>query len=147
MYRNGEKYFDPTAGKALSNVRREERKRKKIESGEWFMKWIYIASPYSGDTEVNTMRAKRYARFVTRQSAVPICPHIYLTQFLDDDISEEREAGLYLGIQMLKRCSELWVFGSHISDGMAKEIEFAKKYNIPIKYLDLNCKEVSRNGY
>lgn len=142
MYRNGEKYFDPTAGEALSNVRREERKRKKIESGDWFMKWIYIASPYRGDIEVNTMRAKRYARFVARQSAVPVCPHIYLTQFLDDNISEEREAGLYLGIQMLKKCNEMWVFSSKISDGMRKEISFAKKNNIPIRYFDHSCKEL-----
>jgi hypothetical protein len=146
MYRNSEHYFDPTAGEALSNVRREERKRKKIESGEWFMKWVYIASPYRGDVEINTMRAKRYSRFAARQSVVPICPHIYLTQFLDDNVPEEREAGLYLGIQMLKRCSEIWVFGSKLSEGMAKEIEFAKKNNIPIRYFDHSCKEVKHHG-
>jgi len=146
MYRNGEKYFDPTAGEALSNVRREEKKRRKIESGDWFMKWVYIASPYRGDTEINIMRAKRYSRFAARQSAVPICPHIYLTLFLDDNIPEEREAGLYLGIQMLKKCSEIWVFGSKISDGMQKEIDFAKKNNILIKYFDHNCKEVKHYG-
>lgn len=146
MYKNAEKYADPTAGAALTNIRREERKRKKLESGEYFMKWIYIASPYRGDTDINTMRAKRYARFVARQTAVPICPHIYLTQFLDDAISEEREAGLYLGIQMLKRCSEIWVFGSYVSEGMTREIEVAKKYNIPVRYFDLNCKEVKRYG-
>lgn len=146
MYKNAEKYLDPTAGAALTNIRREERKRKKLESGEWFMKWIYIASPYRGDMDINTMRAKRYARFVARQTAVPICPHIYLTQFLDDTISEEREAGLYLGIQMLKRCSEIWVFGSYVSEGMTREIEVAQKYNIPVRYFDLNCKEVKRYG-
>ena len=146
MYRNGEKYFDPTAGEALSNVRREERKLKKLESGEWFMKWVYIASPYRGDVEVNTMRAKRYARFAVKQSVVPVCPHIYLTRFLDDSIPEEREAGLYLGIQMLKRCCEMWVFGSNISDGMNREIEFAKKNNILIRYFDHSCKEVNHYG-
>lgn len=146
MYKNHEGYADPTAGCAYANIRRMENIKKKKESGEWFMKWIYIASPYRGDTDTNTMRAKRYARFVAKQSAVPICPHIYLTSFLDDTLPEEREAGLYLGIQMLKRCSEIWVFGFHISEGMAKEIEFAKKHNIPAKYFDLCCKEVSHES-
>lgn len=146
MYRNGEKYFDPTAGDALSNICREEKRRKKIERCEWFMKWVYIASPYRGDVEINTMRAKRYARFAARQCVVPICPHIYLTQFLDDNIPEEREAGLYLGIQMLKKCQEIWVFGSKITEGMAKEIEFAEKNSIPVRCFDLSCKEVKRYG-
>lgn len=145
MYRNHEYYFDPTAGEALSNIRREEIKRIKMERGEWIMKWVYIASPYRGDTVLNTLRARRFARFVTRQSAVPVCPHIYLTQFLDDNCPEEREAGLYLGIQMLKKCHEIWVFGSVISEGMQKEIDFAIKNKIRIRYFDNACREVLRD--
>jgi len=139
---NNERYLDPTAGQAVCNIRREEVKLRKMENGEWQMSWIYIASPYKGDIDTNIMRAKRYCRFVASRGKVPQCPHIFLTTFLDDDNKDEREAGLYLGIQMLKRCNELWVFGSHISEGMKKEIEFAIKRNIPIKYYNDRCEEI-----
>ena len=119
----------------------EEKKKHKIANGEWFMKWIYIASPYKGDIKTNVRNAKQYARFVSKQTAVPIVPHLFLTQFLNDEIGEEREMGLALGLQMLKRCHELWVFGEKITEGMAKEIEFAEKRGIPIRYFNTECKE------
>ena len=31
---------------------------------------------------------------------------------------------------------EVWVFGDEISEGMALEIEYAKKENIPLVYVD-----------
>ena len=49
--------------------------------------------------------------------------------------------GLALGLQMLKRCHELWVFGEKITEGMEKEIEFAEKRGIPIRYFNTECKE------
>ena len=65
----------------------------------------------------------------------------------NDDVEEERSVGLALGLQMLKRCHEMWVFGDNISDGMAIEIEFATKRNIPIRYFSSECKEVKKYGY
>ena len=38
---------------------------------------------------------------------------------------------------MLKRCSEMWVFGSKLSEGMAKEIKFAKKTTYPSDILTI----------
>ncbi len=38
-----------------------------------------------------------------------------------------------MGLELLKLCDEVWVFGDKISEGMKKEIEFAKKLNIEIK--------------
>ena len=31
-----------------------------------------------------------------------------------------------MGLELLKLCDEVWVFGDKISEGMKKEIEFAK---------------------
>jgi len=137
MYKNSEQYKDPTAGIAISNIIREEKRVNNLQ-------WVYIASPYKGDVATNTARAIRYARFVARQCLVPVCPHIYLTRFLCDDNSDEREAGLFLGLQMLRKCNQLWVFGSVISEGMKQEIDFAKKHNIPIRYFNSECEEVQR---
>ena len=146
-YFNQEKYPDPTAYDAIKRVELEEKRRTKIQNGEWFMKWIYIASPYKGDIEKNISNAKKYALFVSKQTFVPVVPHLYLTQFLNDDIEEERNAGLALGLQMLKRCHEMWLFGDYISEGMRAEIEFAEKHSIPMRYFNTDCEEVTGYGY
>lgn len=145
-YFNHEKYPDPTAYGAINLIELEEKKKTKIANGEWFMKWIYVASPYKGDTKANTENAKKYALFVSKHTLVPIVPHLYLTQFLNDDIAEDRKAGLALGLQMLKRCHEMWVFGERISEGMKAEVEFSKRHNIPIRYFTSDCKEVHGCG-
>ena len=88
-YKNKENYPDPTAYEAIRRLEQEEKKREKIKSGKWFMKWIYVASPYKGDVENNVSNAKRYALFVAKQNLVPVAPHLYLTQFLDDNIETE----------------------------------------------------------
>ena len=112
------------------------------------MKFVYICSPfraYSGGTvEDNTQRANRFCRFASQQEVVPLAPHVIFSQFLDDDIPEERDAGLYLGMQVLKRCEELWVFGDFISSGMQSEIEAATRRGITIRYFSLECEEVSK---
>ena len=46
-----------------------------------------------------------------------------------------------MGLQLLDICSELWVFGIHISEGMKAEIEKAKLKGIPIRYLSENMEE------
>ena len=114
-------------------------------NSESYIPWIYIASPYKGDTVTNTMRAKRYCRFVAMEGKLPQCPHIFITLFLDDNDPHERKKGLSLGLHMLKRCNELWVFGSYISEGMQKEIELATERNIPIKYFTTSCEEVMKH--
>lgn len=98
------------------------------------MKQVYICSPYKGDTEHNLIKARGFCRFACMNGFVPIAPHIHNTQFLDDSIPEEREAGLYLGMEILKRSDEVWVLGERISEGMKAEIAVAKLYGIKIKY-------------
>ena len=106
-----------------------------------------MARPYKGDVEKNIQNAKKYALFVSKQTFVPVVPHLYLTQFLKDEVEEERNAGLALGLQMLKRCHEMWLFGDYISEGMRAEIEFAEKHSIPIRYFNTDCEEVTVDGY
>ena len=84
---------------------------------------IYICSPYSGDTARNTEMAIRYSRYAVDQGYVPVTPHLYLPLFL----SEETERGLAisLDLRLLDMCSELWVCGTLISEGMRREIDYA----------------------
>lgn len=95
------------------------------------MKKVYICSPLRGDYVANTAAARGYCREAVDAGHLPVAPHIYLTQFLDDDKPEERRLGLELGQQLLKDCDELWVYGEP-SEGMKAEIELAKKLGIGI---------------
>lgn len=103
------------------------------------MKLVYICSPLRGDVERNIRKANGYCRFAATKSVVPIAPHAMFTGFLDDAIPEEREMGLAMGLELLKRCSELWVFGEKFSEGMKAEIKAPEELNITIKYCDEKC--------
>lgn len=106
------------------------------------MKMVYICSPLRGDVERNIRKANGYCRFAAAKSVVPIAPHAMFTGFLDDAIAEEREMGLVMGLELLKHCTELWVFGSRVSEGMLAEMEAAKQLNILIRYFTDKCEEV-----
>ena len=97
------------------------------------MKLIYVASPYRGDVEKNVAFAKEACKYAMSEGNNIYCPHLFLTDILDDDIQEEREMGIELGKDMMLNCDELWVFGDKISEGMFGEIEFARKNGIPIE--------------
>ena len=70
------------------------------------MKKVYICSPCRGDYENNIQRAKEYSRAAVEKGVIPVTPHIYLTQFMDDNVP---------------------------SVGMAAEIELAKAHGIPVR--------------
>ena len=99
------------------------------------MRKIYVCSPLSGDYGNNIEKAKNYSRLVVLRGFIPVTPHIYFTQFLDDSNPSEREIGVTLALQCLRYCDELWIFGGYISEGMNKEIELANHLKIPIHYV------------
>lgn len=103
------------------------------------MEFVYICSPLRGDFETNINKANSYCRFAVGQGVVPIAPHVMFTGFLDDNNPEERQMGMAIGIELLKIRSEIWVFGTGISEGMNAEIMVAKQLKIPIEYFDENC--------
>ena len=146
MYRNSEGYADPTAGSALANVQREERKkeresRQRIAAVSIRPK-VYIVSRYAGDVERNTQDAIRFCRFAVRQGFIPFASHLLYPQMLRDDLPKEREAGLAFGLAFLAVCDEVWCFGTEKSPGMVQEIKEAGRLGIFIRYFDLNCEEV-----
>ncbi len=101
------------------------------------MKKVYICSPCRGDYDNNIQRAKEFSRAAVERGCIPITPHIYLTQFMDDTIPAERELGLSIGRELVLMCDELWAFGLDCpTAGMAAEIELARERGIPV-----------RNGY
>ena len=97
------------------------------------MKKVFICSPYRGNIEKNVADAQSHARFVAFCRYCPVVPHLMFPQFLKDSKPEERILGITLGVELMKSCDEIWIFGSIITEGMAYELEQAKKLGIPVR--------------
>ncbi|HEX2956289.1 MAG TPA: DUF4406 domain-containing protein, partial [Chitinispirillaceae bacterium] len=54
-----------------------------------------------------------------------IAPHRLFPQFMDE--STERGLAMFMDMVLLGKCSEVWVFGNIISEGMSAEIAKAQK--------------------
>jgi hypothetical protein len=133
---NNEGYYDPTAYEAMSTVEKEERALRA------FRPIVYICSPYAGEIEKNVKAAQNYSRFALDKGYIPIAPHLLFPQFLDDANPRERQLGLFFGNALMSKCSEVWVFGDHISAGMEAEIKRAKWKNYRLRYFTDTCEEV-----
>ena len=119
----------PTAYSALSSIENETQAFRPI---------TYICSPFAEDIEKNVAAARAYSRFAVDQGYIPIAPHLLFPQFLNDNDPKERELGLFFGNAIMSKCSEVWVFGSHISPGMEAEIKRAKWKNYRLRYFTEN---------
>jgi len=133
---NSEGYFSPTEFEAFTRIEKAEKEAA-------YRPVVYICSPYSGDTERNIENAKKYSRFAVDRNYLPITPHIYFTQFMDDEVPEERNTAIFMNRVLLSKCVELWVFGSVISRGMKGEIKRAKRKHLKIRYFTEEMEETT----
>ena len=131
---NSEGYYDPVPQMAVNEIEKELHKWRPL---------VYICSPFLGDIEGNTQRARDYSRFAVDQGAVPLAPHLLLPQFMSE--KTERDLALFMDMVFLGRCEQLWVFGKNISSGMAAEIDKAKQKKMKIRYFTEECQEVSKD--
>lgn len=86
--------------------------------------------------ESNQEKCRWYCKFACNLGVVPFAPHIFYTQFLSDDVEKEREMGIDCGLEILRKCDEIWVFITEeygITNGMKKEINVAKRNGIKLK--------------
>ena len=134
---NSEGYYDPTVYEALSNIEKEEKAARRV-----YRPLVYICSPYAGDVERNVNMARTYSRFAVRNTCISITPHLLYPQFMDDGSPAERELALFMGMVLLTKCEQMWVFGSVISSGMRAEIAKAEKKNIPVRYFTEELEEM-----
>lgn len=134
---NHEGYLDSTAYEALKRIEAEEKAARKAAT---FRPVVYICSPYACDIEGNTYRAQIYSRFAVAKHAIPIAPHLLFPQFVDE--ATERELALHMGLVLLTKCREMWVFGSRISEDMLAEIEKAKQMDKVIRYFNERLEEI-----
>jgi len=90
------------------------------------MKVVFVCSPFQGKQE-NIEKARRYCKFVLEKGCIPIAPHVYFSQFMDDNNPADRRKALEMNKKLLKFCDELWIFGNEITEGMREEIEYFRK--------------------
>ncbi len=137
---NSEGYPDPTHYAVEKKMEMEERERKRAL--HQFRPVVYICSPFSGDVKENRRKARMYSRFAVKQGYLPITPHLLFPQFLDDADPDEREIGMYMGLVLMTKCVEVWVFGETMSEGMRREIKKAKWRGKIIRYFTSDLQEV-----
>lgn len=133
---NSKEYYDSVSCDALSPINRKEHQWKPL---------VYICSPYAGDIQKNTEKARRYCRFAVDIGAIPFASHLFLPQFMFEET--ERDEAMIFNKVFLGKCEQMWVFGDAVTAGMAKEIEQAKKYLKKIRYFTEECEEKHGNKY
>jgi ATP-dependent Zn proteases len=106
---------------------------------ENFRPMVFICSPFAGDEFKNSIAARKYSRFAFDSGYMPVTPHLLYPQFLNERY--ERREGIHMGIVLLGKCEEVWIFGSNITAGMAREIEKAKLWCRKVRYFNEDCQE------
>ena len=107
---------------------------------------IFVVAPFTEVVKNNptSLRAVRsYCRFVYQHGGIPVCPQLYLPQFINLHRSKEFQVAAFINIVMLTKCAELWVFGERITKGMSQEIRKAETRNMIVRYFTTDCEEVN----
>lgn len=104
-------------------------------------KIIYIATPYRAKTKDQFEKQLNYTKDLAAKQVAEdndvIVPHLYYPQFLNDDIPEERVAGMESAKRLIKVCGKVLVGAKHgISQGVQAEIDYAKENNILVEFVD-----------
>lgn len=97
-------------------------------------KTVFIAHPLRGDIAKNIRRVRAICKELHSDTLIPYAPYLATAQYLNDNISEERELGMEANHEMFIRgfIDELWLYGDRISNGMAIETRLALRLNIPV---------------
>ena len=94
--------------------------------------FVVIESPYAGKDESELKKNIDYARAAVKDSLergeAPFASHLLYTQdgILDDNIADERKAGINAGLDLHKKADVVAVYADRgISNGVARAIEYA----------------------
>ena len=144
---NHEGYYDPTAYEALNNADMALRAAQKERTQRLYKPYrpiIYVCSPYAGNVEKNVAAAQEYCKYVVSRDGIPIAPHLFFPQFMDDNKPDDRELAAMMSLTLLKKCTEIWVFGDLITPGMQREIRKARQNMMFIRHFTTDCQEVRK---
>ncbi len=104
------------------------------------MKRIFVSGPYTlGDVAQNVKNSMDVSNDLISLGFAPFCPH--LTHFLHMNKFQPYEKWLEIDLAFLRVCDALIRIPGE-SNGADKEVEFAKKLNIPIVYNIADLKKI-----
>jgi hypothetical protein len=99
---------------------------------------VFICHPMRGNVKDNTERVREICKLACHMGIVPFAPHLCFASFLKDQVPNERSLALAFDLEMLRRCDEVWVFGTDLTEGMRGEVQFAQWMGIPIRRVELD---------
>lgn len=134
-FKNSEGYPDPTPYSAVMAA--------EVKTRPPYMPLVYICSPYRSDPEANTERTRKFCRFALDRGQIPLAATLMFPQFMDESKQDERELAIFMDIVLMGKCHEVWVLGDTITEGMAAEIDRAKKRRQTVRYFDSEFREVT----
>lgn len=113
-------------------------------------KLLYVAGAYSGDVESNIKIAEAVSINLISRGFHVITPHKNTSgyeKYEDENITYK--TWIDMDLDILSRCDAIYVMQNSVnSNGVKKEIEHAKKLNIPIIYeKDYPCDSFSLSEY
>lgn len=99
---------------------------------------VLVESPFAGDVDRNLAYLRDAMRDCIQRGEAPFASHMLYTQFLDDDVPEERAAGIESGLAWGRHAERTVVYADlGISRGMQFGIDRAEQEGRPIKYRSL----------
>ena len=122
-------YNDPTADKAIANLR-------------YYRPLTYLCFPYERKRE----KVKGYCRFAVEKNYTPIVAQLMYPAVYPEYRSDTKQGRLAMEmrLELVQRCSELWVIGDRLTEGMIKEINRAAEQRLPVRYFTDEFTEVRR---
>lgn len=80
---------------------------------------IFVIAPFTevvkGQDEA-IQAVRNYCRFVYKAGGIPVCPQLYLPQFINMHRSREFQIAAFINIVLLTKCAEAWSFGKATHD-------------------------------
>jgi len=106
---------------------------------------VIIESPFAGDREQNIMYARRCMKDSLLRGEAPFLSHLLYTQCLDDNVPEQRTAGMEAGWEWIEKSNKTIVYEDYgISPGMKTGIQLAVKVNHEVEYRRIGKNDETR---
>ena len=99
---------------------------------------IFVVAPFTEVVKKDPVivhKVQSYCQFVYQHGGIPICPQLYLPQFINLHHSREFQVAAFINIVLLTKCAEAWSFGKPTHD-MRYFIRLAKRKNKNIRYFN-----------
>ncbi len=94
---------------------------------------VYVCHPFRDDPAGNIERVRRISEGLVGEGVLPIAPHLYLPQLVEE--ATNRAQALSLCLELLAACDEVRVYGEVVTDGMALELREAKRLGIRAQFV------------